>query len=143
MSLLLLDTDHISLYLRNDQKIVEKFNQNSSQIVVSIISFQEVMNGWVGSLNQSVQSRDGTIYRYHQLWLASDFFKSLPIVEFDSIAYDRCFNLLSNNPQLQKKRLLQDVRIASIALSLDATVVTRNRRDFALVPGLKIEDWSI
>ena len=50
--------------------------------------------------------------------------------------------LLLKNPDLRKKRLQKDVRIAAIALSCNATVITRNRRDFEKVPGLRTEDWS-
>ncbi len=35
-----------------------------------------------------------------------------------------------------------DLKIAALALELDATVVTNNLRDFSRVPALKIEDWS-
>jgi tRNA(fMet)-specific endonuclease VapC len=34
-----------------------------------------------------------------------------------------------------------DLKIASIALAHDATLLTRNTRDFAQVPGLRIENW--
>lgn len=36
-----------------------------------------------------------------------------------------------------------DLKIAALALELDATVVTNNIRDFSRVPGLKVEDWSV
>ena len=72
-----------------------------------------------------------------------ELLRKLPILEFNSIAFDRYEILLLQNPNLRKKRLQKDMRIAAIALANNAIVVTRNRRDFEQVPGLKIEDWTI
>jgi tRNA(fMet)-specific endonuclease VapC len=35
----------------------------------------------------------------------------------------------------------QDLKIASICLAHDATVLTRNEIDFNKVPGLSVENW--
>ena len=37
----------------------------------------------------------------------------------------------------------RDLRIAATALVHDCTLVTRNHQDFARVPGLHIEDWTV
>lgn len=36
-----------------------------------------------------------------------------------------------------------DLKIAATVLQCDGTLVTRNTRDFAQVPGLRIVDWSV
>ncbi len=139
----LLDTDHVSLILRNELQVKQALGVRIADTAVSIITLQEIFNGWVGKLNQPKDTPERIIWKYHQLWLASEFFKTLPILELDQQAYDRYTQLVAQNPELRKSRLQQDMRIASIALSNNATIVTRNRRDFSLVPSLKIEDWSI
>ena len=42
----------------------------------------------------------------------------------------------------QRKRMsTADMKIASIALALDAVLLTQNSRDFESVSGLKLENW--
>ena len=36
-----------------------------------------------------------------------------------------------------------DLKIASIALANNATLLTRNLSDFSKIPNLRIEDWSL
>lgn len=36
-----------------------------------------------------------------------------------------------------------DLRIASIALEIGATIVTHNLRDFGRIPGLLVADWTV
>jgi tRNA(fMet)-specific endonuclease VapC len=36
-----------------------------------------------------------------------------------------------------------DLKIAAIALTQDATILTRNQKDFGQILNLKIEDWSL
>ena len=61
------------------------------------------------------------------------------IVSFDDAAV-REFDRLRSQKVLRKIGRA-DLLIACIALANNATVVTRNIRDFKLVPGLSVENW--
>ncbi|MFM2432731.1 MAG: hypothetical protein RLZZ511_3945 [Cyanobacteriota bacterium] len=139
----LLDTNHIALILRQDSTASDNLAQHLGQTAVSVITAQEVCNGWLGLLNQKHQKRQQMLHRYHQFWLAIELFKTMPILEFNDRAYDRYVQLITDNPALRKQALQRDMRIAATALTQNSTVVTRSRKDFGLVPGLEIEDWSI
>jgi tRNA(fMet)-specific endonuclease VapC len=138
----ILDTDHVSLVLWNNRKVIDRLDLVRLQASVSIITVQEVFNGWVGQLNQPQNDRELLLAKYRQLYVATELFRKVQVLEFDGQAYDRYNQLMNQYPLLRKKRLQQDMRIAAIALVNGATVVTRNKRDFELVPGLAIEDWS-
>ncbi len=63
--------------------------------------------------------------------------------EFEQIDFDLEAESIYHQLRQQKIRIgTQDLRIASIALANQATLLTRNDRDFSQVPNLIIDDWT-
>jgi tRNA(fMet)-specific endonuclease VapC len=111
-------------------------------VAVTIVTVQELFNGWVGRINDPslLHNLPGL---YSKLWTTVKYLQTIEVLEFTPEA-DTCLKkLLKDNPPLRKNRLQKDMRIAAIALSLGATVITRNQRDFCQVPGLSIKDWTL
>jgi tRNA(fMet)-specific endonuclease VapC len=138
----ILDTDHVSFWLRGHPLVQARALQATGNVTTTVVSVQEIFNGWASRINNLAES-ETLVFAYTNLWQTAEFIRAFPVMNFDQAADDCYVRLLQENPLLQKKRLRQDMRIAAIALSLDATVVTRNRQDFGLVPGLSIVDWTV
>jgi tRNA(fMet)-specific endonuclease VapC len=135
----ILDTDHISLILFNHPQVTE--NAAKHQIATSIVTVQELFNGWIGRINDPAQMNNLPAL-YSKLSITLKYLQTVEVLDF-TVEADECLkNLLQTNPPLRKNRLQKDMRIAAIALSLNLTVVTRNRKDFELVPNLQIVDWT-
>jgi tRNA(fMet)-specific endonuclease VapC len=119
--------------------VTSKISQISSEnIAVTIVTFEEQLKGRLHFI-QKANTKDSLVKAYARLKLTLDYFAITNIVEFNPSAYDIFTDL-----RQQKIRIgIQDLRIASIALSVRGIVVTRNRKDFAQVPNLLLEDWSI
>ncbi len=64
------------------------------------------------------------------------FISAIPIVPYDEAA-------AREYAKLPFKRARFDRLLAAHALSIGATVVTNNEIDFADVPGLKVENWTV
>jgi tRNA(fMet)-specific endonuclease VapC len=62
----------------------------------------------------------------------------MPVLPFDEAAA----HVFEHLTALKLRIGTQDLLIASITMANKATVLTRNLRDFQLVPGLMSEDWS-
>lgn len=141
MTLYVLDTDHVSMWLEDHPVICENIAQHRLDLVITIVTVQEIFNGWISRINHpSEASRQVSLYAKLSGFIA--LLKDVDVLDFNHEA-DRTFRtILSQNPPLRKSRLQKDMRIASITLASGGTVVTRNRRDFEQVPGLLIEDWS-
>ncbi|MBO1347909.1 MAG: type II toxin-antitoxin system VapC family toxin [Hormoscilla sp. GUM202] len=139
MSFWILDTDHVSLFQHRHPLVIQRVNAvNSEDIGVTVITVEEQMRGWLNAIRQSSRP-DRLLWAYIGLRTGVEFFNGVNLLDFDRDAYDCYAELIRQRIRIGT----QDLRIAAIALSRNAILVTRNRRDFARVPDLRLDDWTI
>ena len=135
----ILDTDCVSLILYNHPQVIA--NATKHQFAITIITVQELFNGWVCRINEPSQVHNLPAL-YSKLWTTVKYLQTIEVLNFTPEA-DTCLKkLLKDNPPLRKNRVQKDMRIAAIALSIGAILVTHNQGDFGQVPGLEIADWT-
>ena len=142
MTLFILDTDSASLFLAGNQQLIHRVTQEVPDVVTTIVTVQELFNGWAGRVNNPAEANN-LVRIYSKLWQTTEFLKTIEILTFSELANTYHQNLILEHKILAKKRLEKDMRIAAIALSVSGTIITRNRKDFSQVPDLKIEDWTL
>lgn len=95
------------------------------------------MRGWLTWIAQA-RSLIQQIERYAMLKRMILSYAEISLLDFNREAADEF-------SRLQKQRIrigTMDLKIAAIALSHNATLLSRNLKDFSKVPGLQVEDWS-
>jgi len=95
------------------------------------------MRGWLAVIGRSKNVQQ-QIAGYRQLHALLSFFTEIPVLNFDEPAVDRLLQLRRARIRLGS----MDLKIAAIALSREATLLSRNLADFRRVPGLSVEDWT-
>ena len=75
---------------------------------------------------------------YRKLKRHLDAYLKIQVLEFTTEAATEFERLQRLRPRIGT----MDLRIAAIALVHDATVLTKNAKDFSRVPNLRIEDWT-
>jgi tRNA(fMet)-specific endonuclease VapC len=136
MSLYVLDTDHVTLHQHNHRGVVARIQTvTPEELAITVITVEEQVRGRLAQLgNQGVNISSA----YERLQATVNYFCDLNILPFDHLAQQQYQALRS-----QKIRVgTLDLRIASIVLRQDAILITRNKRDFVQIPGLKLQDWS-
>ncbi|MBI3783619.1 MAG: type II toxin-antitoxin system VapC family toxin [Deltaproteobacteria bacterium] len=135
----LLDTDHLSLSERGDARVQRRLLVfGPDQVAISVVSAEEMIRGRLAVLAR--HSEGERRVQAHRKFLATfRFLHGVQILDFD-LDCEKTFTELRR----QKIRIgSQDLRIAATALVHECTLVTRNRTDFARVPALRLEDWSV
>jgi tRNA(fMet)-specific endonuclease VapC len=138
MSLFALDSDTVSLLEKGHATVLARIASHpASEISVPVIVVEEALSGWYTMIRQAKTPRQLAI-GYDELADAVSVLSGIRILRFSEAAIAR-FQVLSKSKLNVRAN---DLRIAAIALEHNATVVTRNVRDFIVVPGLNVEDWT-
>jgi tRNA(fMet)-specific endonuclease VapC len=137
--MILLDTDTFSLHQFAHQRVTERIARASEIPAITMITQIEALRGRYDAV---LKAEDGT----HTLRALQGLERTIKhlalfnVVPFDAAAAAE-FDRLRENKKL-KKIGRADMLIAAVALANKATLVTRNLKDFRLVPGLQIENWA-
>ena len=119
----MLDANMLILLLDLNEPVVRRASQCfEGDLCLSAIAYAEVVRGTVVGKPPPQQLLDEAV-------------AVMPVVPFDQAAAQIYAGL-----PFRRHRF--DRLIAAHALALDVTLVTGNIRDFADVPGLKVEDWT-
>lgn len=141
MWMYIFDTDHLSVLERggtNAQRLKQKLASiSSTQVAVSIISYEEQMRGWLSYIGKA-KKVEQQVEAYKQLKQQLINYCKISILEFDEQAAQVFQRLRKEYPRLGT----MDLKIASIALVNQAILLTRNSADFGQISGLSIEDWT-
>ncbi len=133
------DTDHISLLQRRNAHVIARLERISlDERAVTILTVIEQIQGRLAVIHHATSEAD-VARGCERLQETMGFYASIYVLPYDVEAQLQFAHL-----RRQQVRIgTQDLRIAAIALSKNATLVTRNTRDFAKVPGLHMVDWSL
>jgi tRNA(fMet)-specific endonuclease VapC len=136
MSLYIFDTDHVTLHQRaHPHLLAEIAKRPSISLALTIITVEEQMRGRLAQLSSK---ESNLVVAYEQFLETVTYFCGMNILPFDVVAQNEFRRL-----RQQRIRIgTLDLRIAAVALTRNAVLITRNKHDFEQVPNIKLEDWT-
>ena len=107
---------------------------------IAVVTTEEVFRGRLAAIRaaQADAKPDRLIKANLMLRLAAIGVGDVQILPYIPVAHEHYLRLRSHKIRVGTR----DLRIASIALAHGATLVTRDRRDFDIVPSLQLEVWN-
>ena len=134
------DTDILSLLAKNMPAIIARAKAIPQvDQGVPIVVAEEVLRGQLATIRkaQAGQARCSVEDAYGYLEETISVLRKVQSLEYSAAAHNLFLGL-----RYSIKIGSQDLRIACIAIVHGAKLVTRNARDFKLVPGLNLEIWN-
>lgn len=134
------DTDVLTEILLGNAEFVRRASLIPTQEqAVPVVVVEEIIRGRLNAIRQAEAGKGRlTVEQTYEL-----FERTLRALrEVTLLSYTSRAEVLFQQWRQQKVRLpTHDLRIAAISAAHSATLVSRNRQDFARVPGLSVEYW--
>jgi len=134
----ILDTDTVTHQQAGRTAVLRRLSTVSPDMVfTTVVTVREQLKGRLATVDQATEGPD-LLLAYDRLLATVRYFAHVNVLPFSPAA-------AATLQKLRDQRIrigTQDLRIAAIVLASGGTLITGNRRDFAKVPGLLIEDWS-
>src|SRR5262245_5699908 len=138
--MIFLDTDHFTVATQRhhskNAELCERLRKAIEPVFLPIITLEEQLRGWLGRIHAArdeVQRIDG----YQKLVRLIEVLPGWDLVPWDVEAAEEFHRQRQAGVRIGS----QDLRIASLAITHDALLLTRNAKDFSRVPGLRFASW--
>ena len=140
--IVILDTDILTILQRKVEPARSRLRLKlqpfpPQSICTTIVNLEEQMRGWLSFISDSKLSHQ-EIFAYKRLHSLLEFFNEFTVLDYDEAAAEQFTKLR----QMKLKIGTMDLKIAAIAISQDAVLLSRNLKDFQKIPNLRVEDWA-
>jgi tRNA(fMet)-specific endonuclease VapC len=138
---LVLDTDHLVEFDRGSDAgeiLRQRLENADEEITTTIISAEEQFRGWLAQIHR-IRDPHQQVVAYERLQRRIEFYAAWEVLPWTQKAADAFVSLRRQGIRIGT----MDLKIAAIVLSHRATLLSRNTVDFAQVPGLRVEDWTL
>jgi tRNA(fMet)-specific endonuclease VapC len=138
--MLILDTDHLVEFQRGtspEAKVLkQRMNETDGPFATTILTVEEMMRGWLAAIRRT-SDPFRQINAYSKLRQLFRFFGTWDVLDWTAASAAEFAAL-----KVAKTRVgTMDLKIASVALANNATLLSRNLQDYQKVPGLRVVDW--
>ena len=137
--LIVLDTNHFTELVRDSgfgQRLRARLKESQASVFTTIVNAQEITEGWCAFIN-SQPAGEKQIKGYLQFKNSLELMMELMLLPFDEASAPGFHQLRKQLPRIGT----MDLKIASICLAHDATLLSRNLVDFERIPSLRVENW--
>ena len=137
--MLVLDTDHFSEWERGSaagNRLRTRQGAANTDLAVTVVTVEEQMRGWLAEIRRH-NDPHRQISPYAKFQRQVEAFADWMVLAWDADCAELFLNLRRQGLRLGT----MDLKVACITLVHEATLLTRNARDFAEVPGLRFENW--